>query len=102
MIPNIDNMSYILYTGENRIFVPLNHPDDLWEHQEFDKKIPLVILVTGWTTNANSSNNAALNKIYAAYRCRGNTNFVVSSGVENLFNIKMYVIIFLIPFQYFS
>lgn len=75
--PSIENMKYILQLDGERYFVPLNQPNTLWELPEFNKNLSLVILVTGWTTNASDSNNAALNKIYSAYRCRGNIKFVV-------------------------
>lgn len=83
-------MSYIVHTDGKRIFVPLNEPNKLLELIEFNKTLPLVVLVTGWTTNANDSNNAALNKVYSAYRCRGNTNFVViDTGWLNFFLYDM-------------
>lgn len=33
-------------------------------------------MITGWTTDVNDTKNDALVEIYAAYRCRGNVNFV--------------------------
>lgn len=75
--PQIDNMSYILLVDDRKFFVPLKSPQELWSHKEFDLNLPLVILITGWETIANDTNNAALHAIYSAYRCRGNYNFVV-------------------------
>lgn len=71
-------MSYILKVGDQNISVPLNKPVQLWAKKEFNPKLPLVMMVTGWTTNFNDTKNNALDVIYAAYRCRGNVNFVVS------------------------
>lgn len=70
-------MSFILKTNEKNISVPLNEPQKLWSLMEFDAKLPLVMVITGWTTSSDDSTNAALDLIWAAYRCRGNTNFVV-------------------------
>lgn len=76
--PNIANMSYILKVKDENILVPLDKPQDLWLLKEFDPKLPLVMVITGWTTNFNNTENSSLDKIYAAYRCRGGINFVVS------------------------
>lgn len=70
-------MSYVLKIGDQNFSVPLTKPTELWSLKEFNPKLPLVILVTGWTTNVNET-NPALDVIYAAYRCRGNVNFVAS------------------------
>lgn len=76
-MPNIANMSYILKTKDQNISVPLSDPERLWTLKEFNPKLPLVMVITGWTTNFNDTENDTLDKIYAAYRCRGNVNFVV-------------------------
>ncbi|XP_031628396.1 hepatic triacylglycerol lipase-like [Contarinia nasturtii] len=73
--PNITNMYYVLKVGDRNITVPLNKPQQLWLKKEFNIRFPLVLLITGWTTNVNES-NSALDAIYSAYRCRGNVNFV--------------------------
>lgn len=70
-------MSYVLKTKNKNISVPLDSPEELWALKEFDPKLPLVMVITGWTTNFNDTENPTLDKIYAAYRCRGNVNFVV-------------------------
>lgn len=76
-LPNIGNMSYVLKTKDKNITVPLDRPEELWSLKEFDPSKPLVMVITGWTTNFNDTENPTLDKIYAAYRCRGNVNFVV-------------------------
>ncbi|XP_055296585.1 uncharacterized protein LOC129565592 [Sitodiplosis mosellana] len=75
-LPNIGNMSYVLKTKNKNISVPLDSPEELWSLKEFDPKLPLVMVITGWTTNFNDTQNPTLDKIYDAYRCRGNVNFV--------------------------
>lgn len=76
--PDISKMKYILKVKDQNITVPLSEPEKLWSLKEFDPKLPLVMMVTGWTTNFNDTEIPTLDKIYAAYRCRGNVNFVVS------------------------
>lgn len=71
-------MSFVLKTKTKNISVPLNEPDKLWALADFNTELPLVILVTGWTTNFNESANSALDTVYEAYKCRGGVNFVVS------------------------
>lgn len=77
--PNVDKMNFVLRTKTKNVTVPLNEPIALWKKAEFDTELPLVIFVTGWTTNFNDNNtNSALETVYKAYECRGNVNFVVS------------------------
>lgn len=77
--PNVTSMRFILKVeNESDILVPLTQPNELWSSDKFNRQLPLVILVTGWTTNYNESENSALDTIYEAYRCRGNVNFVVN------------------------
>lgn len=75
--PDMTNMSFVLKIDNQNISVPLTKPEELWALKEFNPKLPLVIMITGWTTNFNDTENPTLDKIYAAYRCRGNVNFVV-------------------------
>lgn len=82
--PEIGNMSYVLKINNQNISVPLNKPQQLWLLREFNPKLPLVMVITGWTTNFNDTENSALDVIYAAYRCRGNVNFVASLLNNNL------------------
>lgn len=76
-LPKINEMNFVLKTKTKNISVPLEQPEQLWSNAEFNKDLPLVLLITGWTTNVNDTNNA-LETIYAAYKCRGNVNFVVN------------------------
>lgn len=76
-LPDVSNMSFVLKTKTKNISVPLTKPQELWANNDFDPELPLVMMITGWTTNFNDSTNPTLDKIYAAYKCRGNVNFVV-------------------------
>lgn len=74
-------MSYILKVGDQNISIPLNEPTELWSHKSFNPELPLVIVITGWSTNFNDPDASALrcnDLLYAAYRCRGNVNYVAS------------------------
>lgn len=77
--PHITNMSFVLKTNSKDISVPLNRPQRLWPMKEFNRNLSLVIMFTGWTTNINDTENGALDAIYAAYKCRGNVNFVTAN-----------------------
>lgn len=66
-----------MLSAEHNVSVPLQDPTALWEKPEFNRDNPLVIFVTGWTTNFNETNDA-LSTMHKAYECRGATNFVVS------------------------
>lgn len=74
--PDVSKMKYVLKIKDQNITVPLNQPEKLWSLKEFDRELPLIMMITGWTTNFNDTENPTLDKIYAAYRCRGNYNFV--------------------------
>lgn len=77
-LPKIHEMNFVLKTKSKNISVPLEKPEQLWSNAEFKKDLPLILLITGWTTNFNDTNNA-LDTVYAAYKCRGNVNFVVNT-----------------------
>lgn len=77
ILPNVESMHYVLKVKDENILVPLNEPEKLWLSPQFNRSLPLIFMITGWTTNFNKSTNPVLDKIYAAYRCRGNYNFVV-------------------------
>lgn len=83
--PDISNMSYVLKVKNVDIRVPLTTPENLWTLKEFNPNLPLVMMITGWTTNFNDPENPTLDKIYNAYSCRGNYNFVVR------FEVKLFV-----------
>lgn len=70
-------MNYVLITsnGDN-ISVPILEPLQLWRHEKFDAKKKVVVLVTGWTTDINATNNAA-DVLSESYNARGDVNFIL-------------------------
>lgn len=87
--PDIAKMNYVMKVDNQNLLVPLNEPEKLWTLKEFNPDLPLVVMVTGWTSNVNNSENGALDVIYDAYRSRGNVNFVsVDTGayVDTLYS----------------
>lgn len=77
--PNMADMNYILKIKDQNISIPLSEPIKLRNLKEFNSTQSVVIMITGWTTNVNKPVNQALDLIYAAYRCRGNVNFLVNN-----------------------
>lgn len=79
-MPSIHRMNFELLThsGEN-ITIPLLDPNHLWEHPRFRQDWDVVLIVTGWNSNINETNDA-LDVLYGAYRLR-NINFVVRSEI---------------------
>lgn len=90
--PNFSNLSFVLKYKDDNISVPMDQPEKLWALKEFDVNLPLVVMVTGWTTNFNDSSIPTLDGIYRAYRCRGGVNFVVSFR----WNIHLFILFFIV------
>jgi len=80
--PNINNMSFILKTKNEDVLIPLTQSEQLWSHASFNPELPLVIVITGWNTDYNVTENAALDTLSAAYKCRGNVNFVAVDSAQ--------------------
>lgn len=74
--PNLNDMNFVLMNGPSNYSVPLNNPKQLWEYSGFNRTLNTTILVTGWTSNINETNDA-LKLISDAYFCRSDINFVV-------------------------
>lgn len=74
--PSVHKMNFELLThnGEN-VTIPLLKPEALWNHPKFNQNWDVILLVTGWNSNINETNDA-LDALYASYRLR-DTNFVV-------------------------
>lgn len=70
-------MNFIFKLKDQSIMISLKEPQLLLTSIGFNRNLPLVILITGWTSTTNDSSNQVLDKIYTAYRCRGDHNFVV-------------------------
>lgn len=51
---------------------------DMVKLDTFNKNYPTVILTTGWMSIRENETNVSAEKVYSAYRCRGNVNFIVS------------------------
>lgn len=79
--PNIAAMNFVLKYNHIDYLIPLDAPENLWTHENFNPDWPLVLFVTGWTANYDvlAADNVALNTLYEAYHCRGGINFVVSN-----------------------
>lgn len=79
--PSVHRMNFELLThsGEN-ITIPLLEPHRLWNHPKFVQDRNIVLLVTGWNSNINETNDA-LDAIYSAYRER-EVNFVVRKPIS--------------------
>lgn len=69
-------MNYVLLTDAENISIPIMESIKLWKHEKFDPKKQVVVLVTGWTTDIDEKNSAA-SALWAAYKARGDTNFVL-------------------------
>lgn len=74
--PDLEAMHYVLMTFDGReIRVPLQQSQRLWRHRLFRPDWPVVLVITGWNSNVNVSNEA-LDVLHAAYKERGEWNFV--------------------------
>lgn len=85
--PSVHLMNFHLLTpsGEN-FLIPLLEPHKLWDNEKFNRNWNTTLVVTGWNTNINSTNEC-VDSLFAAYKHR-NTNFVVfdtSDFVDSLY-----------------
>lgn len=90
--PHPGAMNYVLWHGDNvadRVRVPLEHSERLWRHPLFRADWPVVLVITGWNSNPLQPNEA-LEKLYAAYRCRGEHNFVAIDTAEFVDTLYMW------------
>lgn len=78
-LPELSKMNYIF--PSNKTLIPLQSPHELWNNTLFNPSLKTEILVTGWTSNINETNNA-LETIWQAYKCRGNVNFIAVDTAE--------------------
>lgn len=74
--PKIEEMNYVLLTDAENISIPITESIKLWRHEKFDATKDVVIMVTGWNSDIDAENTAA-SSLWAAYRSRGDTNFVL-------------------------
>lgn len=74
-------MNFQLKTCRGDYLIPIQSLEKLLTHSGFDPSLKTAILVTGWFSNTNSTmENDALVAVWKAYKCRGDTNFIVSVG----------------------
>lgn len=74
--PSVHLMNFHLLTpnGEN-YRIPLLEPHNLWDNEKFNRNWNTTLVVTGWNTNINSTNEC-VDSLFAGYKHR-NINFVV-------------------------
>ncbi|CRK86233.1 CLUMA_CG000039, isoform A [Clunio marinus] len=74
--PKLEEMNYVLMTDTENISIPVTESLRLWRHEKFDPQKKVVVMVTGWNSDIDEENSAA-DGLWAAYRSRGDTNFVL-------------------------
>lgn len=79
VLPDVNKMNFQLKSCRGNYFIPIKSPELLLTHPAFNVSRKTAVLVTGWFSNVNSTmENEALESVWEAYKCRGDTNFVVS------------------------
>lgn len=68
------HLDFVTLDSHN-ITAPLDNPELVCDHPSFRKDWPTVVVITGWNSNINSTNDA-LDRLYNAYRKR-DVNFMV-------------------------
>lgn len=68
------NFQFLTPNGDN-FRIPLLEPHKLWDNPKFNRNFNTTLLVTGWNTNVNSTNEA-VDTLFRAYKHR-KINFVV-------------------------
>ncbi|XP_065079730.1 vitellogenin-3-like [Ochlerotatus camptorhynchus] len=81
--PDLSRMNYVLMTESGNFTYSLSQAQDLWESSEFFKDLDTVVVVTGWLTSINDTNDAAF-ELYKAYHARGGYNFIVIDTASQL------------------
>lgn len=76
-LPDVTKMNFQLRTCRGEYLIPIQTPEKLLTHPEFDSSKETALLVTGWFSNMDSTmENDALETVWEAYKCRGDTNFI--------------------------
>lgn len=82
ILPDLKKVNYLLKTRRGDYLIPIQTPEQLWQHPAFHHELKTTIVVTGWFSNINSTmENDALETLWEAYKCRGNINFIVSGNI---------------------
>lgn len=76
--PKIEELSFVLRTTHHSVAVSMDRSEYLWNHSLFNPNWPIVIFVSGWLSTKDGTSKSE-NKMYKAFMCRGNVNFVVKS-----------------------
>lgn len=75
--PSVHLMNFQFLTSHGDNFrIPLLQPHKLWDNSKFNRNWNTTLVVTGWNSNVNSTNEA-VQTLFNAYRER-NINFIVS------------------------
>lgn len=74
----MQELSFVLRTTHHSVAVPMDQSEHLWNHTLFNPNWPVVIFVSGWLSTRDGASKSE-NKMYKAFMCRGNINFVVKS-----------------------
>uniref|UniRef100_A0A1B0D6F2 Lipase domain-containing protein n=1 Tax=Phlebotomus papatasi TaxID=29031 RepID=A0A1B0D6F2_PHLPP len=88
-MPNIQNMSFVLYDNDRRVAFGMDELDRLTQYPGFNKDNKIVIFITGWLTRENTE-NAAAREMAKAYKCRGNHTFIHLDTDNYLNNFYMW------------
>lgn len=76
--PSVHLMNFQFFTPNGNVFsIPLLEPHKLWDNPKFNCNWNTTLVVTGWNSNVNSTNEA-VQTLHNAYKQR-NINFVVSN-----------------------
>lgn len=68
------NFQFMARDGET-FSIPLLEPNKLWNNSKFNRNLNTTLVVTGWNSNVNSTNEA-VETLFRAYKHR-DINFVV-------------------------
>lgn len=69
------NFQFLTPRGDN-FRIPLLEPHKLWDNPKFNRNWNTTLVVTGWNSNVNSTNEA-VQTLFIAYKQR-KINFIVS------------------------
>lgn len=80
-------MSMLYMTETGHLTLSMYSPEQIWSHPNFAGKSKLVIYVPGWMRN-NMLENEMFLGLYAAYRLRGDTNFVMFDTSKYYYDLE--------------
>lgn len=74
--PNVTDMSFVFFAGDENVTIPLLESERLWSHPSFNSTNNLTLLITGWTTDLTEQ-DTTVDTVSNAYLARGGNNFIV-------------------------